>query len=137
MITLIELMRVVRFGFSGGISTAIHAACVIVLVDFLGMDPVAASVPAFLIANVNSYLMNRFWVFKARSGSAGQFAVFFIVSVVGLLINLVGMYVGTRVLEVPYKITLAICVLLAAAVTYLLHKLLTFRERINHSTEVS
>lgn len=137
MITFVELMRMARFGFSGAISTGIHAVLVIVFVEYLGMDPVVSSVPAFLVANINSYLMNRFWVFRARSGSAGQFVIFFIVSIVSLLVNTSGMYVGTRILDFPYKVALAISVIVAAAITYLLHKLLTFREKSDQHSEVS
>lgn len=136
MIAMAELMRVARFGFSGVVSTVIHAGVLFVLVDFLGLDPVVSTLPAFLVANINTYLMNRFWVFKARTGSATQFVVFFIVSIVSLLVNTLGMYIGTRILDLPYKITLVISVIVAAAITYLLHKVLTFREK-SQPSEVS
>jgi len=124
-----EIWRIIRFGFSGVISTFIHSAVVIFLVEYTHMDPVVASFPAFLTANANSYLLNRFWVFKSAKGSPTQIVIFFVVSLVSLLINTFGMYIGTRWMGAYYMIVLGVSVVFAAAVTYVLHRLLTFRPR--------
>lgn len=46
------------------------------------------NVPGFLAAVVNGYFWNKYWVFRARTGSTlHDFPKFLVVSVIGLLIN--------------------------------------------------
>ena len=42
---------------------------------------------SFIVANINSYLWNKYWTFGQESGKSTEFIQFFIVSVVGFLIN--------------------------------------------------
>lgn len=45
---------------------------------------------SFIIANVNSYYWNKFWTFhKGGSAQTAEFAKFFIVSVIGFVINVI------------------------------------------------
>ena|SRR3990167_3993329 len=57
---------------------------------------------AFIIANLNSYLFNKFWTFKGEGGekkTSVEFSQYFIVSVIGMLIN-----VGVATAVVTYVI---------------------------------
>jgi len=42
---------------------------------------------SFIIANINSYLWNKHWTFNQESGKKTEFIQFFIVSIVGFVIN--------------------------------------------------
>jgi putative flippase GtrA len=42
---------------------------------------------SFIVANINSYLWNKHWTFNQESGKKTEFIQFFIVSVVGFVIN--------------------------------------------------
>ncbi|MBU2028586.1 GtrA family protein, partial [Patescibacteria group bacterium] len=47
---------------------------------------------SFIIANINSFYWNKYWTFSAKDGqqkSSAQFVQFFVVSLIGLLINVV------------------------------------------------
>lgn len=42
---------------------------------------------SFIVANLNSYLWNKYWTFNVEGGKSSEFIQFFIVSVVGFIIN--------------------------------------------------
>lgn len=42
---------------------------------------------SFIVANINSYLWNKYWTFNREGGKSTEFIQFFIVSVVGFVIN--------------------------------------------------
>jgi len=42
---------------------------------------------SFILANINSYYWNKFWTFHKEGGNKAEFFQFFIVSIIGLIIN--------------------------------------------------
>jgi dolichol-phosphate mannosyltransferase len=53
-----------------------------------GMVLLACNALAFVCASLNSYFANRTWTFAgARAASPGEFGIFLIISLIGLLIN--------------------------------------------------
>lgn len=42
---------------------------------------------SFIVANINSYFWNKYWTFNQEGGKSAEFIQFFIVSVVGFLVN--------------------------------------------------
>jgi putative flippase GtrA len=90
----------VRFGIVGVANTAINFGVLNVLIAATGINrgyPFALlQAAAFAAALFNSYMWNSHWSFensKARSGR--EFAVFFLVTVVGLILNSLTGYVVT------------------------------------------
>ncbi len=125
-----ELLRILRYGITGGISTFLHIAIVILLVELTGLDPLVASLPAFCGASVAGFIINRTWVFGSTDKMERQFFLFFVAALIGLAINMAGMYAGTRVLNTPYVIALGASILVASTTTYLINRLFTFRRKI-------
>lgn len=44
---------------------------------------------SFIVANINSYFWNKYWTFEKKDGKQTEFIQFFIVSVIGFIINVV------------------------------------------------
>jgi putative flippase GtrA len=42
---------------------------------------------SFTVANINSYFWNKYWTFEKKEGKQSEFAQFFIVSIIGFIIN--------------------------------------------------
>lgn len=82
-----------KFGLVGGFNFLVDLGVLNLLLTLLGVTAgsyaVASKAVAFLIALTSSFLWNKFWTFRSLStASVGlQFVEFFIVSVVGLTIN--------------------------------------------------
>ncbi|HRZ95418.1 MAG TPA: GtrA family protein [Candidatus Moranbacteria bacterium] len=70
-----------RAYFSIDSKTAIFGA-----LSFLTFYSIFKSI-SFIVANINSYLWNKYWTFNQEGGKKTEFVQFFIVSVVGFVIN--------------------------------------------------
>ena len=85
-------MRVIRFGAVGGVNTLIDFGILNLLMWMTeitgGSGLLLCNVVAFVVASLNSYLMNKEWTFEEEAkGSPGQYALFLAFSTGGLAIN--------------------------------------------------
>lgn len=105
--------RILRFGFAGILATILYFILVGAIVSGLGIDPVVASVYAYLISLVFSYLMQSRFTFRVREDTFGQRLRFVITSLCGLAISFGAMSFFVNVLELPYAAgAAAVCVLI-------------------------
>ena len=121
------MARFFRFASVGLLATAIHVAIVYALVEAAGVEPVIASIPAFVAALVASYLLNREWTFRAGEEGIAGFFKYSLVALGGLLLNAAIMYVTVHVIEAHYLLGLAIVVAVVPAASFLLQRDWTFR----------
>jgi len=117
-----------RYAVVGVIGTALHFGTLYALVEGLGMEPVSASAMGFLVALVSSYVLNRHWTFEHRSPAQGAFLRYTAVSIVGLALNTLIMFVGTHLLDFPYMLVQLTVVFVVPAVNYLANHLWAFRD---------
>ncbi len=80
----------IKFVIVGGLTTAINFTIYSVLV-LAGLHYLGAAVIAFVIATLNSYLLNRRWTFRSKSARTRQFIKFLLVQSGGLTVNLVAL----------------------------------------------
>ncbi len=59
------------------------------------------SAVSFLVANVNSYFLNKKWTFKANS-KGSNYKTFLAISVLGVTINISTVYLFTTFISQPY-----------------------------------
>lgn len=105
--------RILRFGFAGILATILYFILVGAIVSGLSADPVLASVYAYLISLVFSYLMQSRFTFRVREDTFGQRLRFVITSICGLAISFWAMSFFVNVLELPYAAgAAAVCVLI-------------------------
>lgn len=114
-----------RFGVSGLIVTALHAAIAATLVESAGLYPGWANAAAYVVANITSYLLHTYWSFSQRP-SAGSWVRFVTVSIVGLIITFaVSSFVDS--LGWHYSLGIAAVVITVPPVTFLMHRYWTYR----------
>ncbi len=79
-----------RYGAVGALGTATDVAVTLALVKYAGLAPVLANATGFVFAAGQNFVLNRHLTFPESRGLAasGQLTRFFIVSLVGLAINL-------------------------------------------------
>lgn len=120
--------QLVKFGAVGASGYAVNLIVFAVLNGPLGIHHIAAAIGAFVVAVSNNFYWNRHWTFAAGAGHAGfQAARFLVISVLGLLINLVVLELLIRggVSELPSQ---AIAVAIAMPFNFVGNKLWTFVE---------
>lgn len=123
-----------RFFVTGSINAAIDFIVYLGLTrsfEFWQQHLVVATGVAFIVANTNSYFMNRYWTFKSRATRRKvEYAKFFTVSLIGLGINVVTFHyfvVGFLINDIVAKVVVAAIVLVW---NFLANKLWTFKHAV-------
>ena len=96
-------MQLIRFGIVGVIATAIDVGVLALLKEAAHMEVLVASALSFTVAVVVNYILSMLWVFKSKGESkAKEFVIFVLLSVGGLLITQLVMWLGTEFAEIYY-----------------------------------
>jgi len=88
--------RILKFAVVGGTGVVINTSMLYVLSRWAGLPLVAASALAAELAAVSNYLLNDTWTFAARSPSLRRFAKFNTASLAGLALNVLSVWLLTR-----------------------------------------
>jgi len=123
-------VQLFHFAVVGGSGYVVNLIVFSLLVGVGDTNHLLAAVGAFVVAVTNNFLLNRHWTFR-RQGSAEahagfQAARFFIVSVVGLGVNLVALELLVSSAGLPELLSQAIAVAVATPVNFIGNKLWTF-----------
>jgi putative flippase GtrA len=106
---------------------------------------VLINVISFLAANINSYFWNKYWTFQSGNKKiAGEFLKFFLVSVIGFLLNSGVLWFFTTMIKPAFGLSPQVwlnVVKLVATVIYLIwnfvgYKLIVFKEKSTNETSV-
>ena len=79
--------RFLKFGIVGGVNTAIDFGVFSILLYMFSVPVLWAHVAGFLLAVLNSYVMNKYWTFDGTDGHDSrlfEFTLFMLTVVVGL-----------------------------------------------------
>ncbi|CAB3747695.1 sugar translocase [Burkholderia sp. MSh2] len=120
-----ERTRLIRFGVSGLGSTALHALIAAALFALFDATPVIANAVAFACSTAFSYLANTLWSFSAPV-TWGNFVRFLAVATAGLVVTMLLAH-GTETLGLARAWSIVAVVLCVPPVTFLLHRLWTYR----------
>jgi dolichol-phosphate mannosyltransferase len=122
-------VQLFKFGVVGGSGYAINLVAFALLSGGGGLGHISAAIGAFLVAVTNNFAWNRIWTFRAEAPGlhpAHQGMRFLVVSLGGLLINLVVLELlisSAGVAELPSQ---AIAVAVAMPANFIGNKLWTF-----------
>jgi dolichol-phosphate mannosyltransferase len=121
-------IQLFKFGVVGGSGYVVNLVAFTVLLEAVGVHHLVAAVGAFCVAITNNFLLNRIWTFQASEGHAGfQAARFFAVSICGLAINLLLLYLLADVAGMAELPAQAIAVAVVMPFNFLGNKLWTFK----------
>jgi putative flippase GtrA len=116
--------KIIRYGLTGGVSTAIHISIAYLYIYFIDTSLFISNVLGFSVAFVFSYLVQSIFVFKHAINFLKAFK-YFLVQFGSLLTSiLISHYIP---LDNNYIKTL-IVVLVLPVITYIIHKFWTFKE---------
>lgn len=100
------IRQILRFGVVGGGAFLIDYAVLYILTEFVGIYYLVSSVISFIISLIFNYILSIYWVFDVnRKQTMKEILIFTILSVIGLGINEVVMYVGSNGLGIHYMLT--------------------------------
>lgn len=107
------LKQFFQFGVVGVINTAVDLIVLTVLIKIFPAGRAGKlyslfKAISFIVANINSYILNRNWTFAAEKGiktTGFEFSQYFVVSLVGMMINVgVSSFVNSKLR--PQNLTL-------------------------------
>lgn len=92
--------QILKFGVVGAIAFLIDYGLLMLLSQLLGMDPVLSAGISFCVSVVFNYVTSMRFVFTHRDDMSRQreFAIFIVLSVIGLIINELCMIAGVSLL---------------------------------------
>src|SRR3990172_2879977 len=80
--------QISKFAVVGVLNTVIDLGIVNVMVLVFKLNPVMSNVVGVSAAITNSYILNKKWTFQDKGKNvAGQFGIFVLLSIIGLIIN--------------------------------------------------
>lgn len=83
------LARYIKFAFIGGIGALINLAVLWTSVEVFFVHYLWAAVIAFIVADTNNFIWNRWWTFRSKGKVHVQYSQFLLVSIDGLMLNLI------------------------------------------------
>lgn len=94
------LMQIIKFVIVGGIATIIDYIIFFILHELLKIPTLPSNITSFTISVIYNYIASVKWVFDVKKdGPKKQFIIFLILSIIGLLINTVIVYITIDVLN--------------------------------------
>ncbi|MDD5797259.1 MAG: GtrA family protein [Clostridiaceae bacterium] len=102
---LIEQM--IKFGFVGFLCFFIDWGIMVFLTEVFGINPLISSAISFTVSVTVNYILSVTFVFETdkNANKGSQFVIFVLLSIVGLGVNELCMWLGTDLLGIHYMIT--------------------------------
>lgn len=100
------LNQIFKFGLVGGIAFVIDYVLLYLCTEFLDIHYLVSSIISFTVSVIFNYILSVKWVFDVKKKQdTSDFIVFIILSVIGLGINSLIMYVMVEIFDVYYMLS--------------------------------
>ena len=94
-----------KFGVVGVIAFIVYYLSLYLLTEFLNVYYLISSIISFLLSIIVNYILSIKWVFDIKKKQSFKDVIIFtLLSAIGLLINLLVMYLSVEVLKIHYMI---------------------------------
>lgn len=97
--------QIIRFGIVGGTSFILEFLIFAFFNDVLHIHYLLSSILSFSIAVIYNYILNVKWVFNAKKQTPKEFIIFMILSIIGLGINSLIMYISVDFINLDAKLS--------------------------------
>ena len=83
------LAKYLKFAFVGGIGTLINLSIFWTSIEVFYVNEILAVALAFVVADTNNFIWNRWWTFRSKGKVHFQYPQFLVVSFNGLMLNII------------------------------------------------
>lgn len=100
------IQQLLKFGVVGAIAFVIDFGVLVFLTEVFGLNPVISATISFIASVVFNYVASMRYVFARREDMSRtrEFIIFVVLSVIGLGINDLLMWLGTEFSSIDYRI---------------------------------
>ncbi len=118
------LMQIIRFGIVGGTSFLIDYGIFTIFSQLLHIHYLIASILSFSISVIYNYILSIKWVFDVtKKQTTKEFIVFIVLSVIGLGLNSLIMYVSVDLLHIHEMISKIIATAIVMVYNFITRKI--------------
>ncbi len=119
-------LQVVKFGVVGVIAFVIDYSLMVLFVEVFHWNEIVSTGLSFTLSLIVNYLLSMKYVFKTREGmsKSKEIIIFVITSVIGFLINILVMWIGTDILNISYLIDKLVATVVVMIWNFISKKLL-------------
>ena len=119
------ISQIIKFGFVGGTAFIIDAGLLFLLTNFCGFYYLISSSISFVVSVIYNYILSVKWVFNAKkdNNKVIEVIVFVSLSVVGLGINQVIMWIAVDKLGIYYMLSKIMATLIVMVYNFVTRKL--------------
>ena len=96
--------QILKFGVVGGIAFVIDYGILFLLAKVIGLNELISAAISFIVSLTFNYFLSTKWVFDAKKQTPKEVIIFVLLSVVGLGINEILIYLGTKKLGIDVMI---------------------------------
>ena len=113
-----------RFGVVGFTAFLIDAGLLYVLTEYLHVYYLVSSVISFIVSLIYNYILSIFWVFDVKKKQTYKEVLLFVVlSVIGLGVNQLVMYLGVDLLNIHYMLCKVIATIIVMIYNFVTRKI--------------
>lgn len=116
--------QILKFGVVGGIAFAIDYGILFLLAKVIGLNELISAAISFIISLTFNYFLSTKWVFEAKKQTPKEVIIFVLLSVVGLGINEVLIYLGTKKLGIDVMIVKLFATAIVMVYNFITRKLI-------------
>ena len=125
-----QLVKLVKFGITGVMNTAVDFLVYTLLVSFFSMGLYVSQIISYSCGMLNSYVVNRKWTFSTQNGFfSGELVRFIVLNLSMMLLGMGIIYVCTQKLMLHKLVAKLISTLLVLIINFLISNFWVFRSR--------
>lgn len=116
--------QIIKFTVVGGVAFIIDYSLLYILTEYLDVYYFISSIISFIISLAVNYVLSIKWVFSVNKKQTYEDILLFIfLSVIGLIINQIIMYIGVDILDTYYMITKLIATIIVMIWNFITRKI--------------
>lgn len=116
--------QILKFGVVGGIAFVIDYGILFLLAKVIGLNELISAAISFTVSLTFNYFLSTKWVFEAKKQTPKEVIIFVLLSVVGLGINEVLIYLGTKKLGIDVMIVKLFATAIVMVYNFITRKLI-------------
>jgi putative flippase GtrA len=115
-----NILKVVRFCISGGVSSILGFTILYVFTEYIGIWYLLSSVMSFIICDIFSFILKKFWVFEEKDIKEARLQIFlyFVLSMMYLITNTILMFISVEYMHIQYIISQVIIIFILLMPNY-------------------
>lgn len=118
------LVQIIRFGIVGVVAALVDVGVLVALKELLSFDVLVASAISFGVSVTVNYILSMTFVFKSKNqNKLREFVTFVLLSVGGLCLNQLVLWIGTSFTSVYYLVVKFVAMVIVPVYNFITRKI--------------